>query len=324
MAAFPVIVVGASEGGVAALRALIGALPADLSAAVFVVQHIGAHDSHLPDLLGGPLPSVHAETGDRIHQRRVYVAPPDHHMIVTDGLVRLTKGPRENFVRPSIDPLFRSAAEAYGSAAIGVILTGGLNDGTAGLYEIKRRGGVTIVQDPADALNPSMPRSALKHVAVDHCTPLALMPRLLTRIAAELAANMTGDIQLANQEVEVAAGYSLGRPVALTCPDCGGALQQTNLGTLTQFRCHIGHIYTSDVIVDGQFNAMLQTIEAAMRSVNERAEICRRMAEQDEEAEETTMLWRRALKEASATADSLKALLEHDWMDPDMTNSERA
>ena len=253
MKSHPIIVIGASEGGVSALQALFAALPEALPAAVFVVLHIGAHDSDLAMILdrSGPLPAAHPNDGDPIHPGRVYVAPPDRHMIVADGAVRLTKGPRENFARPSIDPLFRSAAESYGPAAIGVILTGGLNDGTAGLYEIARRGGVTIVQDPSDAANPSMPRSALSHVAVDHCEPLAMLPRLLGRIVVEWVASTPTPSE--NLESDMTAEFTLDQPIAVTCPDCGGALRQTQLGTLTQFRCHIGHVYTAEAMLAGQF-----------------------------------------------------------------------
>ena len=184
-----IIVVGTSVGGVEALRALAAGLPADLPAAVLVVLHIGTHKSELPDLLNhvGVLPAIHPQNGDTIHAGHIYVAPPDHHLTVEPGYMRLTKGPRENWARPAIDPLFRTAAHAYGANVIGVILTGALNDGTAGLYEIKEQGGTTIVQDPADAVNASMPRSALAHVAIDYCLPLAGLPQLLVRLTLERA-----------------------------------------------------------------------------------------------------------------------------------------
>ena len=187
MSHVPVIVVGASLGGVEAIRSRAGQLPADLAAAVFVVLHIGAHKSGLPWLLNqsGPLHANHAGDGDPIHPGQIYVAPPDHHLVIEPGHMRLTRGPRENWARPAIDPLFRSAARAYGPDVIGVILTGGLNDGTAGLIEIEQHNGTTVVQHPDDAAHPSMPLSALKHVAVDHCLPLAQIPALLAKLVAE-------------------------------------------------------------------------------------------------------------------------------------------
>ncbi len=180
-----IVVIGASAGGVEAIRFLAAALPPDFAAAVLVVLHIGAHRSVLPWLLNqkGPLPARHPGNGDPIRPGHIYVAPPDHHLLVEPGRVHLTRGPRENWVRPAIDPLFRSAAQAYGSGVVGVVLTGGLNDGTAGLFEIKRRGGVAVVQDPNDAASPDMPRSALKHVVVDHCLPLSEIAALLAEFA---------------------------------------------------------------------------------------------------------------------------------------------
>lgn len=181
------VVIGASAGGVEAIGFLAAALPSDFAAAVLVVLHVGAHNSVLPWLLNrrGPLPARHPEDRDPIRPGHIYVAPPDHHLLVEPGHMRLSRGPRENWARPAIDPLFRSAARAYGPGVVGVVLTGGLNDGTAGLFEVKQRGGLTVVQDPADAISPSMPRSALRHVAVDHCLPLTDIPTFLAELVAE-------------------------------------------------------------------------------------------------------------------------------------------
>src|SRR5215210_6092081 len=170
-----IVVVGTSAGGVEALRVLVGGLPADFAGSVFVVMHT-APDS--PGVLAqildrsGPLPAANASNRERIRPGRIYVAPPDSHLLLEPGVVRVTHGPKENRFRPAIDPLFRSAAQTYGPQAIGVILTGGLDDGTAGLWAIKRLGGTALVQDPEEALVDSMPRSALRHVEVDYCLPL--------------------------------------------------------------------------------------------------------------------------------------------------------
>jgi len=239
------IVIGASVGGVEALRALVAALPANLRAAVFIVLHVGSHKSELPFLLSrlGGLPARHAEVGDLIAAGHIYIAPPDHHMVIEKGRISLTKGPRENWARPAIDPLFRSAADIYGANVIGVILTGALNDGTAGLYQIAQAGGTTIVQDPADAINPSMPRSALAHVAVDHCLPLAGIAPLLLKLVAEqsaapaLANGVSSEQpQEQDEEEEMAAEFTQNTPVAVTCPDCGGALRRRELGSFDPIR----------------------------------------------------------------------------------------
>ncbi|HEY8599580.1 MAG TPA: chemotaxis protein CheB, partial [Thermomicrobiales bacterium] len=182
------IVIGTSAGGVQALLELLDDLPANLPAAICIVIHIPAESpSLLPRILQrrSALPVRHAVDGERIVPGHVYIAPPDHHLLVDPGRLRLRHGPRENRCRPAVDPLFRSAALAYGPRLIGVVLTGALNDGTAGLAIIKRLGGVTIVQDPADALFPGMPASAQRHVAVDYSLPLADIAAALTRVARE-------------------------------------------------------------------------------------------------------------------------------------------
>ena len=320
-AAPAIIVIGTSEGGIQAVQALTAGLPGTLKAALLIVLHVGAHESHLPMLLNldGSLPAVHPQDGDPIHAGHIYVAPPDRHLVVERGHVRLTRGPRENWARPAIDPLFRSAAQAYGSRVIGVVLTGGLNDGTAGLYEIKRQGGTTIVQDPVDAVNPSMPRSALAHVAVDHCLPLAGMPELLIQLVAAQGGSLHPDIIPASaRRQEMTAEYKLDDPVAVTCPDCGGALLRTELGSLSQFRCHIGHVYTADVLVAAQFSAMEWSLEAAMRALSERGELCRQMADKTQAAGHAGVAtqWSGAMREAKDRTATLRKLLEKTWLHP--------
>jgi two-component system, chemotaxis family, protein-glutamate methylesterase/glutaminase len=183
-----IVVVGASAGGVEALVGLASALPADLPAAVFVVLHLPATGtSALPDILSrhGPLPASHVKDGEPIENGRIFVASPDHHLLLRTGHVHLTRGPRENGHRPAVDTLFRSAAREYATRVIGVILSGALDDGTAGLLAIKSRGGVAVVQEAADALYPGMPGSALEHVQVDHVLAVASMGELLARLTTE-------------------------------------------------------------------------------------------------------------------------------------------
>ncbi|MFL6688818.1 MAG: chemotaxis protein CheB [Alphaproteobacteria bacterium] len=184
-----IVAIGASQGGVEALHALISGLPADFPATILIAVHIGAGPSLLPSILSdvSTLPVSHARDGEEMEPGHIYVAPADRHLLVNDGRLELSRGPRENWTRPAIDPLFRSAAEAHRKDAIGVVLTGRLNDGTAGLYEIKRRGGVAIVQDLADAEAPSMPESALANVEVDFCVLLRDIPGLLVRLTRDVA-----------------------------------------------------------------------------------------------------------------------------------------
>jgi two-component system, chemotaxis family, protein-glutamate methylesterase/glutaminase len=186
---YAIVVIGASKGGVEALNSLAEGLTSDIPAALFIVQHIGSHPSSLPEILSraGPLPAMHASQGQAIRPGEIYVAPPDHHLLLKPRSMTLSRGPRENWARPAIDPLFRSAAAVYGPAVIGVILTGGLNDGTAGLKAVRDAGGRAVVQDPAEALCPEMPASALHHVGADHCISLRDMPLLLNHLAKEFA-----------------------------------------------------------------------------------------------------------------------------------------
>lgn len=318
-----IIVIGASAGGVEAIRTIVADLPVDLDAAVFVTLHIGAHRSDLPWLLGraGSLPAAHPVDGDLIRAGHIYVAPPDHHMIVEAGRITLTKGPRENWARPAIDPLFRSAARAYGPAVIGVILTGGLNDGTAGMFEIKAKGGTSIVQDPAEALTPNMPQSVIDNVEVDHTVSVndigALLVRLVrgNRGARPIEAHTVGD----SQEHGMTAEFTLNLPVAITCPDCGGALRRSELGTLTQFSCHIGHVYTAEVMLAAQFLQMERALETALRSLGERADLCRQMVAKFSgrpDADAAHVVWNDALQEAVDRTEPLRQLLTAPWLHP--------
>ena len=193
-----IVVVGASAGGVEALAELAASLPANLPAAVFVVLHVPATGtSALPDILSrhGPLPASHVKDGELVERARIYVAPPDHHVLLRGGHVRLTRGPRENGHRPAVDSLFRSAAREYATRVIGVVLSGALDDGTAGLLAIKSRGGVAVVQEAGDALYPGMPYNALEHVRVDHVVAVASMGKLLARLAAEPAGGLPGPVR---------------------------------------------------------------------------------------------------------------------------------
>jgi two-component system, chemotaxis family, protein-glutamate methylesterase/glutaminase len=180
-----IVVIGASAGGLEALRGILSGLPQDLEAAILIVLHTANHSgSLLPEILerACSLPVSHPRDGDRIQRGRVYIAPPGFHMVVEEGFLRVLQGPRENLQRPAIDPLFRSAAAAYGRRAIGVILSGMLDDGTAGLMVVNASGGEAIVEDPQSALFSSMPRSALDHVPSAHVAPLPELPAMLLHL----------------------------------------------------------------------------------------------------------------------------------------------
>src|SRR3954470_23315068 len=265
-----IIVVGASAGGVEALTQLVRGLPADLPAAVFVVLHVPAHaTSLLPRILdkAGPLPAAHPREGEAIQPGRVYVAAPDHHLLLKNGTVHLARGPRENGHRPAVDALFRSAARAYGGRVVGVVLSGALDDGTAGLVAVKHRGGLAVVQDPNDALYAGMPRSALANVQVEYCLPLADIPPALARLAREPADTQKGagpvaddlEIETDLAELDLATLQSAeraGTPSGFGCPDCGGSLWELKEGTLVRFRCRVGHAWSGDSLLARQADAL--------------------------------------------------------------------
>ena len=224
------VVVGASAGGIEAITRLAATMPSDFPAAVCVVLHSG---SQSPGVLhgildrAGPLTAHAVHGGERPQPGHIYVAPPDHHLVVEPNRLRLTKGPRENRFRPAIDPLFRSAAQVYGPAAIGVVLTGNLDDGTAGLWAIKQLGGVAIVQDPADAAFPAMPASAIQHVNVDHVVPVAAMAPLLARVVATpvneggavMPERIDIEVKIASARGSLACGHrTIGRGLNLRVP----------------------------------------------------------------------------------------------------------
>jgi two-component system, chemotaxis family, protein-glutamate methylesterase/glutaminase len=284
------IVVGASAGGVEALSVLVRGLPDNLSAAVLVVLHVGA-ESILPKLLdaAGPLPARHAERGEHVSPGRIYVAPPGNHLLVHDRHLLLRRGPREKLARPTIDPLFRSAACSYGSRAIGVILTGSLNDGTAGLRAIKRCGGLAVVQDPAEAPFPDMPASAARHVDIDHCVAVGEMAGLLTRLVLEPpgpAVPIPGDIRLeaaiaAEEHADMKSEEQLGVPAPFTCPECQGPLWEIADPSMLRYRCHTGHAFTAETMMEAQAEEAEQILWKLLRSHQQRAELARRLAQKE-------------------------------------------
>lgn len=247
------IVIGASSGGVAALLELAAALPAALNAVIGVVLHVGSRASIMPELLSrrAPWPALHPRDGQPLEPGKIFVAPPDHHMLFTQGAIRLSRGPRENHARPAVDPLFRSAALEWRERTIGVVLTGALDDGTAGLAAVKACGGLAIVQDPATALEPSMPSSALAHVAVDHCLPLADIAPALARLVHEHrepappAPDVLREHAIFEGKQPMENLAAAGTPSALTCPDCGGGLWEINDAKPLRYRCHTGHGFSA-------------------------------------------------------------------------------
>jgi len=322
-----IVVIGTSAGGINALQTLLAALPAEFPAAMFIVLHSSADaPGVLAPLLdaAGPLPVTYARHGDSIEPRRVYVAPPDHHLIIVPGKVELSRGPRENRFRPAIDPLFRSAAQTYGPRVIGVILTGGLDDGTNGLLTIKQLGGTAVVQDPSEALAPSMPLSALRHVKVDYTVRLAELAPLLVRLAATPADAVEGgfavpekvkiEVNIARENNAREAGvWSLGEPSKYACPECHGVLLQIDGSAPLRFRCHTGHAYTMESLLSEMDEVIEDSLWNAIRALEERAMLIQhasqvhekgdRLLESAEETQRRADLVRQAVLDTRA-ADS--------------------
>ncbi|GLV54738.1 chemotaxis protein CheB [Dictyobacter sp. S3.2.2.5] len=293
MAGQDIVVVGASAGGVEALMTLVSGLPRNLSAALFVALHLSSDGpSRLPEILSraGVLPAVHPADGEPIEYGKIYVAPPDYHLLLERGCVKLIRGPKENRNRPAIDPLFRSAAHAYGRRAAGVILTGGLDDGTSGLFTIKQKRGLAVVQDPQEALYSSMPRSALAHVDVDYVLPLHEIAPLLTRLANEhrdgedlRATDPSQDECQAEDKVTNMENNDLqreelkGDPSAFSCPECGGVLWEMKNGTLQRFRCRVGHAFSAESMLVEQSEELDKALWMALKTMEEKAELLQRM-----------------------------------------------
>ena len=228
----------------------------------------------------GKLEAVAATEGARLRDGRIYVAPADHHLIVEPGVLRLTKGPRENRFRPAIDPLFHSAAQVYGPAAIGVILTGSLDDGSAGLWAVKQLGGVAIVQDPTDALFASMPSNALQHVAVDFVVPLQqIAPLLVDVVASPITGrgdtppiSMEVEVNIAKGQNAVSAGIEqVGEPSPFACPECHGVLLRVKGSQPLRFRCHTGHAYSASSLVAAINEGVEDALWTAVRALEEGA-----------------------------------------------------
>lgn len=290
MSTLPLIVVGASAGGLEPLQELVANLPPDFPGAVLVVLHVAPYaPSHLAEILdrAGPLPALHPMDGEVILAGRVYVARPDHHLLIEGERVGMKRGPKENRFRPSVDALFRSAAYTRGADVIGVVLSGVLDDGTSGLWTIKRQGGLAFVQDPAEAQFSAMPESALQHVEVDEVAPVRELARTLSRLlrareetrnahAAEVVMN-EAERQRLELEVQLAEGnhtrwvelLSHAKPSSYACPECHGVLHRFQEGHLTRFRCHTGHAYSLNALLSEMTGAISEQLFQALRATNE-------------------------------------------------------
>lgn len=284
-----IIVLGGSIGAGQVLRTIVSGLKRDLPAALFVVVHIGPDSPQmLPDVLSaaGPLQAALARDGEKIENGRIYVAPADFHMILDEGEIRLFKGPRENLSRPSIDPLFRSAAAIYGPRVIGVLVSGFLNDGASGMEAVKRCGGVAVIQDPGDAAYPDLPRNAAHAVKPDYIVPSVQIAPLLTRLAETQPGRSVPVPRDIEAEVRIARSVSekidleeeITVPSPFSCPECGGPIREISRGITKRYRCYMGHGYTELSLAVDQKRQIEQAFLVALRLLEERIVLLKKLA----------------------------------------------
>lgn len=277
-----IIVIGASSGGFEALKIIVKQLPANINASIFVVWHMSAEVRGILPTVFNKLNTIktkHAEDKDLIHANQIYIAPPDHHLTIEGDYLRVTKGPKENRFRPAVDPLFRSAAYTFGNRVIGVVLSGALDDGSAGLWRIKANGGIAIVQDPKDAEVPSMPQNALNKVKVDHCVPVSAIADLLVKLSSEEIPPNTDHLKDEKTEIEIGiatgknglnkGSLNIGVLSPFTCPDCHGVVSKITDGDITRFRCHTGHAYSENSLMAALEEKIEESLYSALRSLDE-------------------------------------------------------
>jgi two-component system chemotaxis response regulator CheB len=276
----------------------------------------------LPSILSraGPLPAAHASDGEALRRGRIYVAPADVHMLLDGDTIRLARGPKENLYRPAVDPLFRSAAVAFGPRVTGVVLTGALDDGTAGLAAVKRSGGIAIVQDPDSATYPSMPASAARNVNVDYMVAPSGIAQILDRLVRErVPARPSPAPDEIKLEVGMAAMDSneekldrIGRRSTFTCPECRGTLWEMNGEGALRYRCHVGHAYTGETLIASQANGLEEALWAAIRGFEENATLADKMAARSRQSGHDRVVSRLSKRAETARfhASELRRLLD--------------
>ena len=320
-----IIVIGASTGGFDAFKTIVSHLPPDFTASVFMVWHMSANvPGILPDVLN-KITSIyvaHAHDNEEILPNRIYVARPDHHLLIEDGKVRVTRGPKENRFRPAIDPLFRSAAYFYGNRVIGVILSGALDDGTAGLWAVKQYGGLAVVQDPFDAEVASMPKNALQNVKVDYVVPVKEMSELLVKLSKEELPPKTAvisDEQTKKEIMTAKAGraldtglFNMGQLSPFTCPECHGVMAKYQNGNLLRYRCHTGHAYSADTLLATITEKIEENLYNAIRGIEENVMLLNHIGDQYAEMNHPKLaaLYFQKAQEANTRVNSLRESAE--------------
>jgi two-component system chemotaxis response regulator CheB len=287
-----VVVIGASAGGVETLSQFCRLLPPDFNAAVLIVLHIPSHGkSNLPSILSrvGALPARHAENGQVFEAGNIYIAPPNHHLLAVDGRLSLSLGPKINGLRPAVDVLFQSAAKALGKRVIGVVLSGTRGDGAVGLLSIKQAGGVTMVQDPGEALFPTMPTKAMEMVEVDYVLGMRDLVAKIVELLAEEPGNPNGgkvmSVDLENEDERLRVdhahfegGDESSPRTLLTCPSCGGVLWELNSNGILHYHCQIGHVFSEESLLSEHTDYVEESLWSAVRLLEERASMGSRLS----------------------------------------------
>lgn len=316
-----VVVVGASAGGLSALKKLISQLNNDFPLPVLVVRHISADATGnvLLDELNklNTVKCQHAESGNKPKPGYLYLAPSDHHLLIGGDLRMLvTKGAQENRYRPAIDPLFRSAAVGFGTGVIGILLTGYLDDGTAGMKAIQRCGGTCIVQDPDEAEYPAMPKNALNNVEVDYCLPISEMGALLYQLiprklrkSIPVPSDISIEAKIAERVLsDLASVNKVGDQVPFNCPGCGGVLWKVEKDSDSRYRCHTGHAYTAASLLAEQTKKIEETMWTALRMFEERKNLLTTMAQEKKGVGSKSALER--AKMSQVHIDRIRAILK--------------
>ncbi|MGR6966583.1 chemotaxis protein CheB [Geodermatophilus sp. URMC 61] len=315
------VVVGASAGGIAPLQTLVAGLPADLPAAVLVVVHLpSTADSHLPALLSrcGPLPASPASDRQRLSPGTILVGPPDHHLTVRSERVRLTRGPRENRQRPAVDPLFRSAAAAFGPGVVAVVLSGALDDGAVGAAVVAAQDGVVVVQDPAEARVSAMPRATLAAVRRARKVATADLAAVVTQLVRPSADVPDAPLQPDPPERSPTmnggptAVTDRGSPAALGCPECQGGMYEAAPDNTVSYTCHVGHAWSARTLLDAQHQAVEGAIYNAASKLMEVATVHRRLAEVDAQDPGSREEHLRAADRAEQRAQRIQQLAAED------------
>jgi two-component system chemotaxis response regulator CheB len=323
-----IVVVGASAGGVESLIAFVGALEWSLPATILVVLHVPASGaSALPHILErvGTLPVDIAGPKQKLERGRILIAPPDRHLVVVDNELRTSHGPRENGHRPAVDVLFRTAARACGSRVIAVVLSGSLDDGTAGAIAVKERGGLVLAQDPTEAAYPGMPESAIKHVDVTKIASAAQLAVVVSQLCRTPATPMDNiSLDVAAEDTEIVNMYDIaaaaerpGQQAGFGCPECHGALFKIENGGLLRFRCRLGHAWSWHALLVEQGQALENALWMALRSLEEKAALSIQLAEQASERGSMLSYQRftEQAQEASHSAAMVRRLLENPTSD---------